>query len=85
MRGLDPGIIYTVTINVFDGNQVIMSNQTEIRNSTVMSDQSGKSLCTYVHTYICTYVHMYICIIVAIEISCLFMLCYMILHTFMHM
>ena len=45
--GLDPGIIYTVSINVFDGNQVVLRDQTETRNITVMSDQSGKTLCTY--------------------------------------
>ena len=52
VTGLDPGIMYTVTINVFDGTQMILSDQTEIRNITVMSDQSGKSLCTYVRTCI---------------------------------
>ena len=61
---LDPGIMYTVTINVFDGNQVIMSNQTEMRNITVMSDhQSGKSLCTYVHR---TYVRACVCVCVCV-------------------
>ena len=42
VTGLDPGITYSVTINVFDGNQVVLSDQTIMRNITVMSDQSGK-------------------------------------------
>ena len=40
--GLDSGIMYSVTINVFDGNQVVLSDQTIMRNITVMSDKSGK-------------------------------------------
>ena len=43
VTGLDPGIIYTVIINVFDGNQVVFRDQTVMRTITVMSDhQSGK-------------------------------------------
>ena len=42
VTGLDPGITYSVIINVFDGNQAIMSDQTEMRNITVMGDQLGK-------------------------------------------
>ena len=48
IMGLDPGIMYSVTINVFNGNQVIMRDQTVIRNITVMSDQSGE-IYMYVH------------------------------------
>ena len=48
--GLDPGIMYTVIINVFDGNQVVLRDQTVMRTITVMSDQSGK---IYVHK--CSY------------------------------
>ena len=61
MRGLDPGI-YTASINVFDGNQVVLRDQTVMRTTTVLSDQSGKILCTYIHTYItmCTYICMYV-------------------------
>ena len=50
VRGLDPGI-YTASINVFDGNQVVLRDQTVMRTTTVLSDQSGK---IYVHTYIRT-------------------------------
>ena len=41
MRGLDPGMMYSVTINVFDGNQVVLSNQTVAKSITVMDDESG--------------------------------------------
>ena len=41
MRGLDPGMMYSVTINVFDGNQVVLSNQTVAKSITVMDDGSG--------------------------------------------
>ena len=69
VTGLDPGIMYSVTINMFDGNQVVLSDQAIMRSITVMSDQSGifMYIHTYVHsyvhayiaTYVCTYVHMY--------------------------
>ena len=42
MGGLDPGMMYSVTINVFDGNQVVLSNQTVTKTVTVMDDESGK-------------------------------------------
>ena len=42
VRGLDPGMMYSVIINVFDGNQVVLSNQTVNLAVTVMSDNSGK-------------------------------------------
>ena len=50
VTGLDPGI-YSVIINVFDGNQVVLKNQTIMRNITVMSDRSGK---IYIHMYVDT-------------------------------
>ena len=59
VRGLDPGIMYSVTINVFNGNQVVFRNETIMKTITVMGDQPGKIICTYVHVrmlYICTYV-----------------------------
>ena len=48
MRGLDPGMMYFVTINEFDGNQVVFSNQTVTVTITVMDDESGmcNNLCT---------------------------------------
>ena len=45
VRGLDPGMIYSVMINVFDGNQVVFSNQTVTLTITVMSNNSGKIYC----------------------------------------
>ena len=41
VRGLDPGMMYSVIINVFDGNQVVLSNQTVTKTITVMDDESG--------------------------------------------
>ena len=41
VTGLDRGIMYSVTINVFNGSQVVLNDQTVMRNITVMSDQSG--------------------------------------------
>ena len=40
--GLDPGMMYSVMINVFDGNQVVLSDKTVTLTITVMSDKSGK-------------------------------------------
>ena len=53
VRGLDPGMMYSITINVFDGNEVVLSDQTVKLTIciTVMSDKSGEFiLCTYVDT-----------------------------------
>ena len=47
VRGLDPGVMYSVIINVFDGSHVVLNNQMEVRNITVMSDKSGED---YVHS-----------------------------------
>ena len=41
VRGLDPGIMYSVKINVFDGSQVVLSDQTVTLTSTVMGGKSG--------------------------------------------
>ena len=41
VRGLDPGIMYSVMINVFDGSQVVLSDQTVTLTSTVMGGKSG--------------------------------------------
>ena len=41
VRGLDPGMMYSVMINVFDGNQVVLRDQTVTLTSTVMGDKSG--------------------------------------------
>ena len=42
VTGLDPEIMYSVIINVFDGNQVVLRDQTVMRTIIVMGDQSGK-------------------------------------------
>ena len=61
VRGLDPGMMYSITINVFDGNQVVLSDQNVTLSITVMSDNSGKFICKYINFYliIAMYVHMY--------------------------
>ena len=48
VRGLDPGMMYSVIINVFNGNQVVLNNQTVTLTITVMDDESGmyNNLCT---------------------------------------
>ena len=56
VRGLDPGIMYSVTINVFNGNQVVFRNETVMKTITVMGEQSGKIICTYVR------IRMHLCI-----------------------
>ena len=47
VRGLNPGMMYSVTINVFDRNHVVLSDQTcaVTQTITVMSDNSGKICC----------------------------------------
>ena len=62
VTGLDPGIMYTVIINVFDGNKVVLTDQIVMRKITVMSDQSGN----YNFMYICTYI-VYVAIVVNIR------------------
>ena len=49
VRGLDPGMMYSVTINVFDGNQVVLRGRVERKIITVMSATvtSGKSHTEY--------------------------------------
>ena len=51
---LDPEIIYTVVVNVFDGNEMVLRNQTYMRPVLVQ----GGNVCT-VHIYVpvneCTY------------------------------
>ena len=36
--GLDPGVVYSVMINVFDGSHVILTDQTEVIKITVMNE-----------------------------------------------
>ena len=42
MRALDPGIMYSVMINVFDGYQVVLRERAVAKSITVMSTKSGK-------------------------------------------
>ena len=39
--GLDPGVAYSVMINAFDGSHVVLTDQMEVQNITVMK-KSGK-------------------------------------------
>ena len=41
VRGLDPGIMYSVMINVFDGSQVLLGDQKVTKTITVMGDETG--------------------------------------------
>ena len=47
VRGLDPGMMYSVMINVFDGSQVVLSDQAVTLTSTVMGDKSGMHIITH--------------------------------------
>ena len=43
VRGLDPGMIYSVMINVFDGNQVVLRGRVVRKSITVINTTtSGK-------------------------------------------
>ena len=82
MTGLDPGIMYNVTINVFDGNQVVFRNQTIVKNITLISDQSGK---IYIRTYVCIYIHTYICIHIHIILCSFIYVCLCVhIHTYVY-
>ena len=50
MRGLDPGMMYSVIINVFDGKQVVVRNEIVKKTITVMGYKLGR-LCNYIHVY----------------------------------
>ena len=47
VRRFDPGRMYSVIINVFDGNQVVFNDQTVTLTSTVMGDKSGIHIITH--------------------------------------
>ena len=53
VRGLDPGMMYSVMINVFDGNQVVLRAKAATETITVINAivTSGKLFC--VAMYIC--------------------------------
>ena len=42
VRGLDPGIMYSVVFNVFDGNQVVVQDEIVTKTITVMGDKLSK-------------------------------------------
>ena len=52
IMGLDPGIMYTVKINLYDGDQVVMSNITVTDTITVSNNNTGRipvySVCAHV-------------------------------------
>ena len=64
VRGLDPGMMYSVTINVFDGNQVVLRGQPV--TSAVVVYQLGKIsiklkyVCTFILYYYIPVAHMYV-------------------------
>ena len=51
VKGLDPGMMYSVTINVFDGSQVVLRGRVVIKTITVLvmsaTVTSGKSHSVY--------------------------------------
>ena len=78
--GLDPGMVYSVMINVFDGNQVVLRDQTVNLIITVMYVEPGKVISNYngvsraiimlKHTNnTSTYIHMYVAFITTTRLS----------------
>ena len=64
VRGLDPGMMYCVMINVFDGNKVVFMAQVVRKFITVMGSISSKicdciTIYTHVYTYIRSYSYVY--------------------------
>ena len=53
VRGLDPGMMYSITINVFNGSQVVLRGKVERKTITVTNTTSSK-ICDSVT------IHMYI-------------------------
>ena len=47
VRGLDPGMMYSVIINVFDGSQEVLIGRVERKTITVMGTTSSK-ICNYI-------------------------------------
>ena len=54
VRELDPGKRYTVTINVFDGNQVVLNDKRITKTITVRSTTLGK-INDCMQTVVCSY------------------------------
>ena len=57
--GLDPGIMYTVMISVFDNNQVITTDQMVTRMITVKSDKLGDCMRIPLCMYMCIHMEIY--------------------------
>ena len=56
VRGLDPGMMYSVTINVFDGNQVVFFSQVVRKFITVINTTLSK-ICDYIAIYTHAYTY----------------------------
>ena len=53
IMGLDPGIMYTVKINLFDGDQVVISNIT-VTDTIIVSNNTGKIPINSTFVFMCT-------------------------------
>ena len=53
IMGLDPGITYTVKINLYDGDQVMMSNIT-VTDTVTVSSNAGKIHINSTFVLMCT-------------------------------
>ena len=49
VRGLDPGMVYSVIINVFNGTQVLFMELKITKNITVMNDDLGTYITVHKH------------------------------------
>ena len=56
VKGLDVGVMYNVTINVFNGSQVVLNDKLEVITITVMRNIPGKILYMYIRMHV-LYVH----------------------------
>ena len=52
VRGFDPGMMYFVTINVFDGNQVVLRGRVVRKTITVVNTTSSKICDCIVNSHI---------------------------------
>ena len=57
--GLVPGMVYSVMINVFDGNQVVLRGRVVIKTITVMSTISCE-IYYYIYLHVCVQHKLYI-------------------------
>ena len=53
VMGLDPGKPYTVTIHVFDGNQVVLNERIITKTIVVLSSTSSKIVCSMQTVMLC--------------------------------